>query len=355
MVPPRILALTIAAAGILGASHAAAVGAKGAGATFPQPAYRRWAALYGAETGDTVTYDGIGSGAGVKAIEDATVAFGASDVPLDEPALAARGLVQFPTMVGGVVPVVDLPGIGPGDLALDGPTLADLFGGHIGFWDDAAVSARNPHLPLPHLAVTVVRRSDASGTTAVFAAYLARVSHQDATWLGQNPPVLRPLGIAVAGSAGVADAVAATPGAIGYLGFDVAQERRLAYVDLVNPAGRVVQPTLASIAAAAQAADWSRTTPSLLAQPGGASWPIASATYVLMRKSNKDGLAASTALKFFGWAFRSGGPAAEDLGFVPIPARAEAEARRALLGVHDLQGRALAPPDVTALPPGASP
>lgn len=356
MVPPRLLAVTLAAAGLLGAGHAAAVSATGAGATFPQPAYARWAALYAAETGDAITYDGIGSGAGVTAIEGNGVTFGASDKPLGEAELTSHGLVQFPTLVGGVVPVIDLPGVGPGDLVLDGQTLADLCLRSIDFWDDPAIAKLNPHLPLPHLPVRPIRRSDGSGTTAAFAAYLAGVSKRDQGWFAEHPNDLPPNGTAVEGSKGMADAVAATPGAIGYVGFDYAQANRLVYVDLVNADGRVVQPTLASIAAAAASADWSgRLTPSLQARPGGASWPIVSATYVLMRRSNKDDLAAWTALKFFGWAFRSGGPAAEDLGFVPIPARAEAEARRALLGVQDLQGRALAPPDVTSPPPGASP
>ncbi len=348
MIPARALAATIAVVGLLGSgmapSSAAGVPAKGAGATFPQPAYARWAALYAAETSEAVAYDGVGSGAGRQAIEAATVAFGASDTPLDEAALKDEGLVQIPTLVGGVVPVVDLPGIGPGDLVLDGPTLADIFMGHIGFWDDRALAARNPHLPLPHLAVTVVRRSDDSGTTAVFAAYLARVSNQDPSWLGRNPPVLRPIGIAAEGSRGVADAVAATPGAIGYLGFDVAQERRLAYADLVNLAGRVVQPTLASVAAAAAGADWSGTmVPSLVAGPGAASWPIATATYVLLRRSNRDGAAAATAVRFFRWGTRFGGPAAEDLGFVPLPDAASAAARRRLAEVGDASGHPLPP------------
>ena len=334
MIRTSILTATIAAIGWLAsaAASAASVAASGVGATFPQPVYARWAALYAVETGEGVGYDGTGSGAGITAIEGGGVAFGASDTPLDQDQLSAHGLVQFPTMIGGVVPVVDLPGVGPGDLVLDGPLLADLFIGHIGFWDDPTIAARNPHLPLPHLAVTVVRRSDSSGTTAVFVAYLARAPNRDPNWLGQAPPVLRPIGIAVEGSRGVADAVAATPGAIGYVGFDYAQANRLAYADLVNPAGRVVQPTLASIAAAAAAGDWSHgLTPSLVAQPGGASWPIVTATYALMRRGRLDD-AMQVVLRFFAWSQRSGGPAAEDLGFVPLPS-AVAEEVSGLWGV----------------------
>ncbi len=348
MIPIRAFAVTIAAVGLLGSglvpSRAAGVAAKGAGATFPQPAYVRWAALYAAETGDTVAYDGVGSGAGRQAIEAATVAFGASDTPLGEAALKDKALVQVPTLVGGVVPVVDLPGVGPGDLVLDEGSLLDLFMGGIDFWDDPDIRRLNPHLPLPHLAVTPVRRSDTSGTTAVFAAYLSRSARADQPWIGQDPPVLRPIGIAAEGGRGVADAVAATPGAIGYLGFDVAQSNRLAYADLVNPAGRIVQPTLASIAAAAEGADWWHgLTPSPIAQPGGASWPIVSATYVLMRRFNTDTAAASTAVRLFLWASRFGGPAAEDLGFVPLPEAASTAVRRRLADVGDASGRSLVP------------
>lgn len=359
MIRSRTLAAVVAASACLGSgvppASAADAAARGAGATFPQPVYTRWAALYAAETGEVVAYDGIGSGAGVKAIEADGVAFGASDTPLDEAELKSRGLVQFPTLVGGVVPVVDVPGVGPGDLVLDGPTLADLCLRSIDFWDDPAIVRLNPHLPLPHLPVRPIRRSDASGTTATFAAYLAGVSRRDQGWFAQHPDDLPPTGTAVQGSKGMADAVAATPGAIGYVGFDYAQANRLTYVDLINPAGRVVQPTLSSIASAAETADWSdRLTPSLVAQPGGASWPIVSATYVLMRRTNADDLAAWTALKFFGWAFRSGGPAAEDFGFVPLPTRAEAAVRHRLLDVRNTKGQALAPPEVTSASPGAS-
>lgn len=347
MIHARLLAATIAAALLgagVGAGAASAAGAKGSGATFPQPAYARWAALYGAETGDAIAYEGTGSGAGVKAIENGTATFGATDAPLGEAELQNFGLVQVPTLVGGIVPVVNLPGVGPGDLVLDGPALADLFLGRVAFWDDPAVRARNPHLPLPHLAVVPVRRSDRSGTTAVLASYLARMSKRDGGWFAEHPTELSPHGIEAEGSRGVAEAVAATPGAIGYLGFDFAQDRRLAYPDLINPAGRAVQPTLASIAAAAEGADWSGPmTPSLVAGRGPASWPIVSATYVLMRRVNADAASARTALRFFAWAGRAGGPAAEDLGFVPLPDAASPAVRDRLREVGDASGRPLVP------------
>lgn len=318
--------------------------ARGTGATFPEPAYALWAKLFAAEGGERIAYQGSGSGAGVKAIETSGVTFGATDTPLDAAELDAHRLVQVPTLIGGIVPVVNVPGVGPGDLVLEGQSLADLFMGRIAFWDDPALVDRNPHLPLPHLAVVPVRRADASGSTSVFAAYLARVSNQDQAWLGQTPPVLRPIGLAAEGSKGIADTVAATPGAIGYVGFDYAQANRLAYPDLVNGAGRVVQPTLNAIAAAAASADWTHgLAPSLLDAPGAASWPIVSATYVLMRRFNADTTAARGALHFFAWSARSGGPAAEDLGFVPLPAAAAAQVGRGWAAVSDAAGQSLVP------------
>ena len=319
--------------------------ARGVGATFPAPVYARWATLFGAATGERIAYEGAGSGAGVKAIASGAATFGATDRPLGTDDLRLQGLVQFPTLVGGVVPVLNVPGVGPGDLILDGQTLADLFGGRIGFWDDPALLQRNSHLPLPHLAVSPVQRADVSGTTAVFAAYLAGVSRGWEEWLGRTPPVLRPIGTAAEGSRGVADTVAATPGAIGYVGFDYAQANRLTYPDLVNGAGRVVQPTLNAIAAGAASADWSHgVTLSLTDAPNAASWPILSATYVLMRRSNADPAAVRTALHFFAWASRAGGPAAEDLGFVPLPAEVAEQARatrESVTGAADLPARAL--------------
>lgn len=345
---PRSLAsrMALVAGLLIAAAPARAIDgapqARGIGATFPEPAYALWAKLFAAEGGERISYQGAGSGAGVKAIEASGVTFGATDAPLAAAELRSRGLVQVPTLIGGIVPVIDVPGVGPGDLVLDGQSLADLFMGRIAFWDDPALVDRNAHLPLPHLAVVPVRRADASGTTSVFAAYLARVSNQDQAWLGQTPPALRPIGVAAEGSKGMADAVAATPGAIGYVGFDYAQANRLAYPDLVNGAGLVVQPTLNAIAAAAASADWSHgLAPSLLDAPGAASWPIVSATYVLMRRVNADATAARGALHFFAWSARAGGPAAEDLGFVPLPAAVAEQVRREWDAVSDASGQSL--------------
>ena len=320
--------------------------ATGSGATFPAPAYAQWAKLFAAGGGARVAYEPTGSGEGVKAVETGSATFGASDVPLEQKDLQRYALVQFPTLIGGVLPIVRIPGVGPGDLVIDGQTLADLYMGGIAFWDDPKLLHLNPHLPLPHLAVLPVRRSDRSGTTAVFLDYLGRASKGWEEPLGRSPPELRASTLAAQGSAGVAEAVAAHPGAIGYVGFDYAQANRLTYVDLVNAEGRTVQPTLASIAAAAASADWSQgLTPGLLARPGGASWPIVSATYVLLHARNSVTAPVGAVLRFFDWAIVAGGPAAEDLGFVPLPERAAAAARSVLADVTDAAGnRLLAPP-----------
>lgn len=326
-------------------ADAAGAPVKGAGATFPEPAYAEWARLFAAATGERVVYAGVGSGKGVEAVEASRATFGATDAPLGDDALDKASLVQFPTLIGGILPVVDLPGIGPGELVLDGPALADLFVGRITFWDDAALRRLNPRLPLPHLAVVPVRRSDASGTTAVFAAYLAKASPGGRDWLGRSAPEPRPVGVAAEGSRGVAEAVAARPGAIGYLGFDYAQANRLSYVDLVNAEGRPVQPTLASIAAAGASADWAHgLAPSLVDPPGPASWPITTATYVLVPRRPPDAAAAGTALRFFAWSMRAGGPVAEDLGFVPLPDAAAAAVRASWGSVVGASGAPLAPP-----------
>lgn len=321
--------------------------ASGVGATFPEPAYAQWARLFTAETGERIAYSGVGSGKGVAAIEASAATFGASDVPLDDEALQAKSLIEFPTLIGGVLPVLNVPGIRPGDLAIDGPTLAAMFMGRIVAWDDPAVRRLNPHLPLPHLAIVPVRRADASGTSAVFTSYLSRVSADWDPWTRLTPDAVKSIGVAAEGNEGMADAVTATAGAVGYVGFDYALTRHLAYADLVNRDGKVVQPTLASIAAAAAAADWDHgLAPSLVDAAGPASWPIVSATYVLMRRTSPDvdAPAAATALRFFAWSARSGGPAAEDLGFVPLPAAVADLVRRSWIAVTDASGRALAPP-----------
>jgi phosphate transport system substrate-binding protein len=302
-------------------AHAADI--SGAGATFPYPLYAKWADAYKKDTGVGLNYQSIGSGGGIKQIQAKTVTFGASDMPLEPKELAKTGLVQFPTVVGGDVPVVNLPGVKPGDLVLDGSTLANIFLGKITKWDDPAIQKLNPNLKLPSTAIVIVHRSDGSGTTFIFTNYLSKVSSDWSDNVGASTSVEWPTGIGAKGNEGVANNVLQTKGAIGYVEYAYAKENHMTYVKMINHDGKVVSPDAAAFQAAAGHADWAHSDSYyviLTDQSGPDTWPIAGATFILMYKQPTNIENAAAALKFFDWAYAQGGKMAEDLDYVPLPA-----------------------------------
>jgi phosphate transport system substrate-binding protein len=316
---------TLVAAGLVAVSAlpARAADISGAGATFPYPIYAKWADSYKKETGNGLNYQSIGSGGGIKQIMAKTVTFGASDMPLKPEDVEKAGLVQFPTVVGGDVPVVNLDGINPNDLTLDGTTLARIFLGDIKTWDDAAIQKLNPKAKLPAQAIVVVHRSDGSGTTFIWTDYLSKVSEDWKTKVGANTAVEWPAGIGAKGNEGVANNVAQTKGAIGYVEYAYAKQNKMTTVSMINKDGKAVAPNAAAFQAAAANADWPNSKNFyviLTNQPGAESWPIAGATFILIYKQPPDAAAATEALKFFAWAYAKGGKQAEDLDYVPMPA-----------------------------------
>jgi len=312
----------VAATAVLSSVAAEAADISGAGATFPYPIYAKWADTYKKETGNGLNYQSIGSGGGIKQIKAKTVTFGASDAPLKAEELTQSGLVQWPMVMGSIVPVVNIEGIKPGDIMLDGPTLAKIFMGEVKTWDDPALKKLNPNVNLPSAAIAVVHRSDGSGTTFNFTDYLSKVLPEWQSKVGENTSVEWPVGIGAKGNEGVANNVMQTKGAIGYVEYAYAKQNKLTYTGLVNKDGKPVQPTMASFQAAAANADWAHAPgfyQILTDQPGAASWPITAATFILMPKQPQDPAAAKEALKFFDWAFTKGGPAAEELDYIPMP------------------------------------
>jgi phosphate transport system substrate-binding protein len=317
---------TLLAAGAIASVSCTALAAdiSGAGATFPYPIYAKWADAYKKATGVGLNYQSIGSGGGIKQIYARTVTFGASDAPLKGDDLAKRGLAQFPMVMGGIVPVINVAGIKPGDLVIDGPTLARIFLGEIKAWDDPAIAKLNPSVKLPKQAIAVVHRSDGSGTTYNFAYYLAEVSPAWKSKVGFNTSVQWPVGIGAKGNEGVAANVANTLGSIGYVEYAYALQNKLTHVNMINKDGKTVAPTSETFQAAAANADWN-SQPGygviLANQPGANSWPMTAATWILIYKQPKDAAATGEALKFFAWSYRNGGKMAEELHYVPMPAK----------------------------------
>jgi phosphate transport system substrate-binding protein len=294
----------------------------GAGATFPYPIYAKWADSYKKETGIGLNYQSIGSGGGIKQIKAKTVTFGASDAPLPGKELDEAGLAQFPMVMGAIVPVVNLDGMKPGDLTLDGDTIAKIYLGQIKSWDDAAIAKLNPNTKLPKQAIVPVRRSDGSGTTYNFAYYLAEISPEWKAKVGVSTAVQWPVGIGAKGNEGVANNVANTKGAIGYVEYAYAKQNKLTHTNMVNKAGKTVAPSSATFQAAAANADW-KSQPGygviLANQPGDQSWPMTAATWILLYKKPEKSADTAEALKFFAWSYTKGDKAAEDLDYVPMP------------------------------------
>lgn len=315
----RVLAAA-AALSLTVAAHA--VDISGAGATFPYPVYSKWADAYKKETGVGLNYQSIGSGGGIKQIKAKTVTFGASDKPLEQAELKESGLVQFPMIIGGVVPVVNIKGIKGGQLTLDGPTLASIYMGEITKWSDPKIKKLNPKATLPDTAIAPVYRSDGSGTNFLFTDYLSKSSPKFKESIGANASVQWPVGIGAKGNEGVANMTTQTDGAIGYVEYAYAKQNSMAYSLLVNKGGKAVAPSAESFQAAAGNGDWAHAPGYYLIltdQPGAASWPITGASFILVYANPPNPAETAEALKFFDWAYRKGGKMAAELDYVPLP------------------------------------
>jgi phosphate transport system substrate-binding protein len=310
-----------AALALTGLVHAADI--SGAGATFPYPIYSKWADAYKTSTGTGLNYQSIGSGGGIKQIKAKTVTFGASDMPLKPDELKAAGLVQFPMIIGGVVPVVNVKGVGAGQLTLDGATLAAIYMGDIKTWNDPAIKKLNPKLALPATAIAPIYRADGSGTNFLFTDYLSKQSPKFKENIGAATSVQWPVGIGAKGNEGLANQATQTDGAIGYVEFAYAKQNKMANILLINQAHHAVAPSAASFQAAAANGDWTHADSYYLIltdQPGTSSWPITGASFILVYQNPPDPKATGEALKFFDWAYKNGTQMAADLDYVPLPA-----------------------------------
>jgi phosphate transport system substrate-binding protein len=324
-----LLSAAIVAAGV---SYASAGDISGAGATFPFPIYAKWADAYKTATGNGLNYQSIGSGAGIKQIKAKTVTFGATDAPLKPKDLDEAGLEQFPMVMGGIVLVVNLDGIKSGDLVIDGPTLAQIYLGAITKWNDPAIKKLNAKVDLPDLAIAAVHRADGSGTTFNFTNYLDKVSPDWDAKIGVSTSVEWPSGIGAKGNDGVANNVAGTKGAIGYVEYAYAKQNKLTYANMVNAAGKTVAPTVEAFQAAAANADWSKAPGFYLIlsnQPGEQSWPMTAATFILMYKKPVDVTASNEALKFFTYCYDKGADQAKALDYIPMPDAVIAQVKKA--------------------------
>jgi phosphate transport system substrate-binding protein len=313
----------IAAAGFAGlafSGFAPAQDVTGAGATFPAPLYAKWAAEYNKATGVRINYQSVGSGAGIKQIDARTVAFGASDMPLKDDELARKGEFQFPTVIGGVVPVVNIKGVAPGQLRLNGQVLGDIYLGKITKWSDAAIKALNPNLALPDAAIAAVRRADGSGTSFIFTNYLSKVNAEWKAKVGEGTAVNWPTGAGGKGNEGVAAFVGRLPNSIGYVEYAYVKQNKMNYALMQNADGQFVAPDDSAFKAAAAGADWAKSFYQILTnQPGAQSWPLTGATFILMHKVQEKPAEAAATLKFFDWAYKNGDKTAEELDYVPMP------------------------------------
>ncbi len=308
--------ISLAFAGLAGAQEVT-----GAGATFPAPLYAKWASDYNKATGVRINYQSVGSGAGIRQIDAKTVAFGASDMPLKDDELAKKGQIQFPTVIGGVVPVVNIKGIAPGQMRLNGQVLGDIFLGKIAKWNDPAIKALNPSLNLPDVAIAPVRRADGSGTSFIFTNYLSKVNAEWKSKVGEGTAVNWPTGAGGKGNEGVAAFVGRLPNSIGYVEYAYVKQNKMTYALMQNAAGQFVAPDDTTFKAAAAGAEWAKTFFQILTnQPGAQSWPITGATFILMHKVQDKPAEAAASLKFFDWAYKNGDKTADDLDYVPMPA-----------------------------------
>ncbi|MGD9832717.1 MAG: phosphate ABC transporter substrate-binding protein PstS [Piscinibacter sp.] len=316
----------------------------GAGASFPNPIYSKWADAYNKATGARLNYQSIGSGGGIKQIKSKTVDFGASDMPLKDEELAKEGMIQFPTVIGGVIPVVNIKGIAPGQIKLTGQVLGDIYLGKITKWNDAALTALNPGVPLPDAAIAVVRRADGSGTSFLFTNYLSKVNAEWKAKVGEGTAVNWPTGAGGKGNEGVAAFVGRLPNSIGYVEYAYVKQNKLTYTLLKNKDGNFASPDETNFKAAAAGADWSKTFYQVLTdQPGKDTWPISGATFILMHKVQDKPTNAANALKFFDWVYTNGDKMASELDYVPMPDSVKAMIRKQWAdNIKDASGKTVA-------------
>jgi phosphate transport system substrate-binding protein len=315
----------------------------GAGASFPAPLYSKWASDYNKATGVKINYQSVGSGAGIKQIDAKTVDFGASDMPLKDDELKAKGLVQFPTVIGGVVPVVNIKGIAPGQLKLNGQVLGDIYLGKITKWDDAAIKALNPTLALPSDVISPVRRADGSGTSFIFTNYLSKVNAEWKSKVGEGTAVNWPVGAGGKGNEGVAAFVNRLPNSIGYVEYAYVKQNKMTFAVMQNAAGAFVSPDDLTFKAAAAGADWAKSFYQILTnQAGKEAWPLTGATFILMHKAQDKPVQASATLKFFDWGYKNGDKTAEDLDYSPMPASVKSAIEKSWLEIKDGSGKSVA-------------
>jgi len=315
----------------------------GAGASFPAPLYAKWASDFNKATGVKINYQSVGSGAGIKQIEAKTVDFGASDAPLKDDELQAKGLMQFPTVIGGVIPVVNIPGIKPGELKLNGQVLGDIYLGKVTKWNDPAIKALNGSLNLPDAAIAPVRRADGSGTSFLFTNYLSKVNAEWKSKVGEGTAVNWPTGAGGKGNEGVAAFVNRLPNSIGYVEYAYVKQNKMTYAQLQNAAGTFVSPDDSAFKAAAAGADWNKSFYQILNnKPGKDAWPITTGTFILVHKVQDKPANAAAVLKFFDWAYKSGDKTADDLDYVPMPDAVKASIAKAWGEVKDASGKAVA-------------
>jgi phosphate transport system substrate-binding protein len=340
----RIATLALAGFGAMSyANLSSAQNVTGAGASFPAPLYSKWAADYNKATGVRINYQSVGSGAGIKQIDAKTVDFGASDAPLKDEDLVKKGLLQFPTVIGGVIPVVNIQGIAPGQLKLNGQVLGDIYLGKITKWNDPAIKALNASLALPDSAIAPVRRADGSGTSFIFTNYLSKVNKEWKDKVGEGTAVNWPVGAGGKGNEGVAAFVGRLPNSIGYLEYAYVKQNKLTYAQLQNAEGNFVSPDDKAFKAAAAGADWAKSFYQILTnQPGKDAWPITGATFILMHKAQDKPEQAAASLKFFEWAYKNGDKTADDLDYVPMPDVVKAQIAKSWGDIKDVSGKAVA-------------
>jgi len=335
-------AVVVAAVGSFGVA-AFAQDVTGAGATFPAPLYAKWADAYNKAIGARMNYQSVGSGAGLNQIRAKTVDFGASDMPLKDEQLAKDGLVQFPMVIGGVVPVVNIKGIAAGQIKLTGQVLGDIYLAKITKWNDPALTALNPGVPLPDAAISVVRRADGSGTSFIFTNYLSKVNAEWKSKVGEGTAVNWPTGAGGKGNEGVAAFVTRLPNSIGYVEYAYVKQNKMTYTLLKNKDGNFSTPDDANFKTAAASADWSKTFYQVLTEQGGKdAWPLTGATFIMMQKSQDKPVNAANALKFFEWAYNNGDKMAEELEYVSLPDGVKALVRKQWGEIKDSSGKAVA-------------
>lgn len=338
-----IQAVAVSAAVAIVSIGANAAEITGAGATFPAPVYSKWAEGYQKATGNKLNYQSIGSGGGIKQIAAKTVDFGASDMPLKPEDLEKNGLMQFPTVIGGVVPVVNVQGIQPGQLKFTGQLLGEIYLGKIVKWNDKAIADLNPGVALPDQAIAVVRRADGSGTTFIWTNYLSKVNKEWKEKVGEGTAVQWPVGLGGKGNEGVSAFVQRIPGAIGYVEYAYAKQNKMSYGQVKNADGNFVSPEEDNFKAAAAGAEWTRNNFAVILtdQPGKTTWPISGATFILMHKSQDKPQQALETFKFFDWAYKNGAKLAADLDYVPLPESLTKQIVASWANVKDSSGKAI--------------